>query len=105
MIKTKIMRRKIPIFKVYVEQGADYSQITEMPEIQKAVIEETVYAIKDGIEKKKSSISLFEIADSDYYIELNKDKWKSTLEKSIEYYVAKEEYDKCAEARDLINKL
>ena len=105
MIKVKIMRRKIPVFKVYVEQGADYSQLTEIPEIQKIVREEAISAIKDGIEKHKSSISLFEIAQSDYYIELGKDKWKLTLENLIEHYVGSEEYDKCAEARDLINKL
>jgi hypothetical protein len=93
------------VFKVYVEQGADYSQLTEIPEIQKIVREEAIYAIKDGIEKHKSSISLFEIAQSDYYIELGKDKWKLTLENLIEYYVESEEYDKCAEARDLISKL
>jgi hypothetical protein len=105
MIKVKIMRRKIPVFKVYVEQGADYSQLTELPEVQKIVREEAIYAIKDGIEKHKSSISLFEIAQSDYYIELGKDKWKLTLENLIEHYVESEEYGKCAEARDLINKL
>ena len=105
MVKTKTMRRKIPVFKVYIEQGANYSQLTEIPEIQQIVREEAIYAIKDGIEKHKSSISLFEIANSDYYIELGKDKWKPTLEKLIEYYAEKEEYDKCAEARDLISKL
>jgi len=106
MVKTrKTMRRKIPVFKVYVEQGADYSQLTEIPEIQQIVRDEAIYAIKDGIEKHKSSISLFEIAQSDYYIELGKDKWKPTLEKLIEYYAEKEEYDKCVEARDLITKL
>jgi hypothetical protein len=106
MVKTrKTMRRKIPVFRVHVEPGASYSQLTELPEIQQIVRDEAICAIKDGIEKKKSSILLFEIAQSDYYIELGKDKWKPTLEKLIEYYVEREEYDKCAEARDLINKL
>ena len=106
MVKTrKTMRRKIPVFKVYIEQGASYSQLTELPEIQQIVRDEAICAIKDGIEKKKTSISLFEIAQSDYYIELGKDKWKPTLEKLIEYYSEREEYNKCLEARDLINKL
>jgi len=106
MVKTKKrMRRKIPVFRVNLEQGADYSQLTAVPEVQKIVREEAFYAIKYGIEKKKSSISLFEVANSDYYIELSKDKWKPTLEKMIEHYVESEEYDKCAEARDLISKL
>ena len=56
MVKTrKIMRRKIPVFKVYIEQGASYSQLTELPEIQQIVREEAICAIKDGIEKKKAS--------------------------------------------------
>lgn len=106
MIKIKKkMRRKVPVLRVKVEPGADYSQLTEMPEVQQVVIEETIYAIKDGIARNKSSISLFEVAYSDYYIELEKPKWKPTLEKVLEYYVEKEEYDKCAEARDLINRL
>ena len=106
MVKTrKIMRRKIPVFRVHVGPGADYAQLKEIPEVQQAVRDEAVYAIKDGIEKHKSTITLFEIANSDYYVELSKDKWKSTLENIIEYYVEKEDYDKCAEARDLISKL
>jgi len=106
MLKTKkIMRRKIPLFKVNMGPGAEYSQLTKIPEVRDAVMEETIYAIKDGIEKKKSSISLFEVANSDYYIELSKENWKPALEHLIEFYVEREEYDKCAEARDLINKL
>jgi len=106
MIKTKNkMRRKIPLFKVNMGPGGEYSQLTKIPEVRDAVMEETIYAIKDGIEKKKPSISLFEVANSDYYIELSKDNWKPTLEHLIEFYVEREEYDKCAEARDLINKL
>lgn len=100
------MRRKIPVFKVKAEPGTDYSKVLlAIPEVKKAVLEETVFAIKHGIEKNKSSISLFEVADSSYYIELSKDKWKPTLENLIEYYVEQEEYDKCVEVRDLISKL
>ncbi len=99
------MRRKIPVFKVSIEPGADYSQLLEVPEIKQIVLEETVYAIKHGIEKNKESISLFEVAHTDYYIELSKNKWKPSLEKALEYFLEKEEYDRCAEMRDLINKL
>lgn len=106
MLKTKRrMRRKIPIFKVNMGPGAEYSQLTEIQEVREAVMEEAILAIKDGIEKKKTSITLFEVAQSEYYIELSKDKWKPTLEHLIELYANTEEYDKCAEVRDLINKL
>jgi hypothetical protein len=106
MIKTKRkMRRKIPLFKVNMGPGAEYSQLTQIPEVRDAVMEETIYAIKDGIEKKKTSITLFEVANSDYYIELSKNNWKHTLEHLIEHYTKNEDYDKCIEVRDLINQL
>ena len=105
MVKTKTMRRKVPVFRVSAEPGADYTTLTKIPEIRQVVLDEAIYAIKDGIEKHKSSISLFEIANSEYYIELGKDKWKPILEHLIDLYIEKEEYDKCIEARDLISKL
>ena len=105
MTKFKPMRRKVPILRVKMESDASYSQIQYIPELKEVVIDETVYAIKDGIEKNKSKISLFEVAYTDCVIELEKTKWKSALENVIEYYVSKEDYTKCAEVRDLINKL
>jgi len=99
------MRRKIPVFRVSMAPGASYSVLTETPEVIQIVIDETVVAIKEGITKKKKSISLFEVANSEYYIELEKDKWKSSLENALEYYLEREEYDKCIECRDLINQL
>jgi len=105
MIKTRKMRRKIPILRISIEPGAGYSQLIEMPEIRDVVIEETICAIEDGIKNKKISISLFEVAHTNYYIELKKENWKSTLENTLEYYIEIEEYNKCVEIRDLITKL
>ena len=99
------MRRKVPILRVKVESNESYSQIQYISELKEVVIDETVYAIKDGIEKNKSKISLFEVAYTDCVIELEKQNWKSTLENVIGHYVSKEDYTKCAEVRDLINKL
>jgi len=99
------MKRKIPVFKVRVQPGASYDQLHEIPEVKEVVIEEIITAIKDAIKRKKSSIELFEVADSDYYLELKKDQFKPSLETAIEYFVKKEEYERCIECRDLINKL
>lgn len=99
------MKRKIPVFKVVASEGESYDKMLEVPEIRDIVLEETLFAIKEGINKKKKSISLFEVADSNYYIELEKDKWKSSLETVLNYYAEREEYDMCIECRDLMNKL
>jgi hypothetical protein len=99
------MKRKAPIFRLNAHAGVDYSKLIENTEIKEAIIEETIVAIKEGITKNKKSTSLFEIADSYCYIELERIQWKSTLENVIKYYVEKEDYDKCVKCRDLLNKL
>jgi hypothetical protein len=99
------MRRKTPIFRLNASSGVDYSKITENIEIKEAIIAETITAIKDGISKNKKSTSIFEIADSSYYIELERTEWKSTLENVMQYYVDKEDYDACVKCRNLIKKL
>jgi hypothetical protein len=43
----------------------NYSKLTENVEIKEAIIEETIYAITDGISKNKKSTSLFEGIDPD----------------------------------------
>jgi hypothetical protein len=99
------MRRKAPIFRLNASPGVDYSKLTENESIREVIIEETITAIKDGISKNKKSTPIFEIADSNYYIELERTEWKSTLENVIKYYVDKEDYDTCVKCRDLIEKL
>ena len=99
------MKRKVPVFRVNAKPGASYEMLTEVPGLKEVIIEETVLAIKDGIKKKKKSTPIFEIAGSDCYLEIEKDKWKSSLESAINYYVEHEDYDKCIECRDLISKL
>jgi hypothetical protein len=99
------MKRQIPVFRVNVQPGASYDQLHEIPEVKEVVIEEVIVAVREAIRRKKSSIELFEVANSDYYLELKKDQFKTSLETALEYFVEKEEYDRCIECRDLINKL
>lgn len=98
-------RRKIPIFQIILKNGGQYEQIAKIPELRQAIIEETVFAVKDGIKKKKKSIPLFEIANSSHYINLEKGQWKDILENAISFYIENENYDKCIECRDLIKQL
>ena len=99
------MKRRIPVFKISLGDGATYEQVSSHPEIRRAVIEETIFAIKDGIKKKKKSISLFQIAGTTSYLELEKEKWQLTLENLLEHYVENEDYDRCIEIRDLIKQI
>jgi hypothetical protein len=98
-------RRKIPTFKVSVMPDADYSQILHIPEVKEAVMGEVVIAIKEGVNSKKKSISLFSLTNSEYYIELEKQQWGASLQQALNYYESEENYTKCIECRELLKKI
>lgn len=99
------MKRRIPVFRLSLIEGATHEQVSSHPDVRKAVIEETIFAIKDGIKKRRKSISLFQIAGTTTYLELEKEKWQPTLENMLEQYIEDEDYDKCIEIRDLIKQI
>lgn len=103
----KKMKRKIPPFRLSVRPGIklDYNRIAYTPGVREAILEETFKAIKDGIDRNKQTTSIFEIAHANYYVNLDRDKWKINLENIMHHYAEKEDYIKCAECRDLIQKL
>jgi hypothetical protein len=105
MNKRSAMKRKAPIFRLSAVSGVDYSKLVENVEIKETIIVETIVAIKEGINKNKKSTPIFEIADSNCYVEIERTEWKSALENVIKYYLSKEEYDMCIECRDLINRI
>lgn len=98
-------KRKIPTFKVSVMPDADYSQIAYIPEVKQVIMSELLSAIKEGVNKKKKSIPLFSLANSEYYIELEEKEWSSSLQRALNYYEKEEDYNKCIECRELLKKI
>jgi hypothetical protein len=108
MIKQKkktMGRRKIPFFRVILSNGATYEQVKSSPQVRQIVIEELVKAVKEGVNKRKKSVSLFEIHNSGMLLELERNNWKQSLENALTFYVEKEDYTKCIEVRDLIKQI
>jgi hypothetical protein len=105
MAKSNKIKRKVPIFRVPMTLNVNYTELFHTPEVEKAIIDEVLCAIKEGVTNEKDSTSLFVVAQSDYLIALEKPQWTSSLQNALKYYVAKEDYSKCVECRDLINKL
>ena len=90
------MTRKIPIISL-----EDFEAKAKKP----LMIKTLVASIAEGIEDNLESVNIAEIKHHDIIINVSKKEWKSGLEKAIEYYVEKEEYEQCSKIRDLINKL
>lgn len=95
------MTRKIPIFKVKLSNGATYEHVKEHPQIRKAVIEESLFAIKHAVKTNKKSVSLFQLDNTGMVVELDKKDFKVCLNSIMNYYLELEDYNKCIEIRDL----
>ena len=72
---------------------------------KKVVIESLVKNITEGVDLNLESINIAEIKDYDMIISIPKKEWKGGLESAINYYVSKEEYEKCSKIKKLIDKL
>jgi hypothetical protein len=107
MINQSSMKKKrnIPVFKLNLPEGYSIEDVGDHPGIRKVVISEVIFAIKEGIKKKKKSIPLFQVAGTNTYIELERDNWKNTLTHFINQFTENEEYEQCIELRDLINQI
>ena len=90
------MNRKIPIISL-----EDFEAKAKKPTMMKSL----VLNIADGINDNLESVNIAEIKNHDVIISVSKDEWKPGLEKAMEYYIEKEEYEVCSKIKKLIKRL
>ena len=90
------MSRKIPIISL-----EDFETKAKKPLMVKTLVNN----IAEGIEDNLESVNIAEIKNYDLILNVPKSEWKGGLEKALEYYIKREEYEQCSKVRDLINKL
>ena len=89
------MTRRIPIFEFNEELN------TKKPQVYKSLIDGVTEAIKTN----KEIVKLCEVKNTNIFITVEKPEWKDSLDSALQYYVNKEEYEKCSKIKDLIDKL
>ena len=90
------MTRKIPIISL-----KDFEAKAKKPTMMKSL----VLNIAEGIEDNLESVNIAEIKNHDIILSVSKDEWKPGLEKAMDYYIEKEEYEECSKIKKLIKKL
>ena len=90
------MIRKIPIISL-----EDFEIKSKKRQVYKSLIQN----ISEGIEFNLDSVNIAEIKNHDVIISVPKTEWKPGLEKALNFYVEKEEYEVCSKIKELINKL
>ena len=69
------------------------------------VYNRVLIAVKEGMDANRDIIRLFELNGTGVYLTSEKMDWKPGLENALRYFEELEEYEKCAQCRDLIAKL
>jgi hypothetical protein len=90
------MTRKIPIISL-----EDFEAKAKKP----IVIKSLVTNIAEGVEDNLESVNIAEIKNHDIILSVPKTEWKGGLEKAMEYYIEKEEYEECSKIKKLIDKI
>ena len=90
------MTRKIPIISL-----KDFETKSKKRQVYKSLVQ----SITEGVEYKLESVNIAEIKNHDIMVNVPKTEWKSGLEKAMNYYVEKEEYEECSKIKKLIERL
>ena len=85
------MTRKIPIISL-----EDFEAKAKKPLMMKTLVTN----IAEGIEDKLESVNIAEIKNHDLILTVPKKEWKPGLEKAMEYYIEKEEYEECLKIKN-----
>ena len=90
------MARKIPIISL-----EDFEAKAKKPLMMKTLVAN----IAEGVELELESVNVAEIKHTDIILNVPKSEWKGGLEKAMEYYIEKEEYEECLKIKTIINRL
>lgn len=99
--------RQVPsmVINVKGEGQADIDALCENEVFVKAVFTETIEGINDAIKSKSKTATLFQLAKSEYYLELDKSQWKQALQTCIDRLIVDEKYEECGEIKTLMDKI
>jgi hypothetical protein len=100
------MKNKRPPRAVFENLDSLKAKDIQNSEILKTLLKKEVpQSIEYAIENKKTFAAIFEINDSNCYIELHKNQWIQALETCIIFYIEEEDYESCNKITKLIEKI
>ena len=100
------MKKYRPVRAIFENVSSLQAQDIEASSILRDLLKvEAPKAIEYAIQNKKTFASIFEINDSNSYIELHKNQWILALETCILFYVEQEDYEACNKMTKLIESI
>ena len=100
------MKNTRPPRAVFENINALKAEDIQNSEILKTLLKKEVpKSIEYAIENKKTFASIFEINDSNCYIELHRNQWIQALETCILFHIEDEDYESCNKITKLMEKI
>jgi hypothetical protein len=85
--------------------GLKAEDIQQSDILKKLLKKEVVKSIEYAFENKKTFASIFEINESNCFVELHKNQWVPALETCIRFYIEEEDYESCNKITKLITAI
>ena len=101
-IKTK---KGIINLQISYENEEDLKAISKNEDFTSFALQKSLDVILQAIEDKKDKVELFNIVNLSLIVEIDSTQYPAILKKTQEYYSQIEDFDKCIEIQDVINKL
>ncbi len=98
-------KRKITSIEISYSTKRELKELSNKEEFRNIIMRDSFKAIKEAIKKQKTTVELFNIVNLSIIIKLSSLYYPSALKKISNYFEEYEEYEKCAEIKQIINKL
>jgi hypothetical protein len=94
-----------PKIELIYDEIEDIKKFAESEEITTHILEESLELIEYAIDNDKKRIDLFNVTNLSLIVEVKRDQFAIILQKIIDMYLEDEDYDKCAQIQNLIEKI
>ena len=98
-------KKEITTIEIAHRSKKELKELSNSKEFQDIIMNDAFYSIKEAIAKKWNKVELFNIINLSIIIEISDIGFSSALSKISKYFEIKEDYEKCAEIKKLINKM
>lgn len=89
------------IIRFSIEDKEDFQTLMDSEKFMDTLYTEAINSIEDGVKNNLDNIQLFKIADYNSIVSVKKENINFVLDKAIEFYADKEDYDLCQIIKNL----
>ena len=104
-MEKKTKKKKITNIEISYSNKRELKELSNKEEFRDIIMKDSFMAIKDAIKNNYTTIELFNIVNLSIIIKLSSLYFPTALKRISNYFEENEEYEKCAEIKQLINKI